>query len=63
MKIVPDTSVVIDGRLKKFLSDNEVQEVLLPELVIAEIEYIANKGTQIGMTGLEELNKIREYCL
>ncbi len=63
MKIVPDTSVVIDGRLKKFLSDNEVEEVLLPELVVAEIEYIANKGTQIGMTGLEELNKIKEYCI
>ncbi len=63
MKIVPDTSVVIDGRLKKFLGDTTVEEILLPELVIAEIEYIANKGTAIGITGLEELNYIREYCL
>ena len=62
MKIVPDTSVVIDGRLKKFLQENEVEEILLPELVIAEVEYIANKGTRIGITGLEELNEMRIFC-
>ena len=63
MKVVPDTSVVIDGRFKKFLLENEIEEIMLPELVIAEIEYIANRGTPIGITGLEELNKIRKYCL
>lgn len=63
MKVVPDTSVVIDGRFKKFLLENEIEEIILPELVIAEIEYIANRGTPIGITGLEELNEIREYCL
>ncbi|MBU7017653.1 MAG: Flp pilus assembly complex ATPase component TadA [Theionarchaea archaeon] len=63
MKIVPDTSVVIDGRLKKFLREREVEEILLPELVIAEIEYIANKGTRVGITGLKELSEIRDFCL
>ena len=63
MKIVPDTSVVIDGRLKQFLAQNRVEEIILPELVIAEIEYIANRGTPIGATGLKELNDIRVYCL
>jgi predicted PilT family ATPase len=63
MKIVPDTSIVIDGRLKKFLAEHDVTEVVLPELVIAETEYIANKGTRIGITWLEELNEIRNYCL
>jgi ATPase len=63
MKIVPDTSIVIDGRLKKFLLEHEIAEIVLPELVIAEVEYIANKGTRIGITGLEELNEIRRYCL
>ena len=63
MKIVPDTSVVIDGRLRKFLKEYEVEEILVPELVVAEVEYIANKGTRIGITGLEELNGIRNFCL
>jgi len=63
MKIVPDTSVVIDGRLRKFLKEHEVEEVLVPELVVAEVEYIANKGTRTGITGLEELNGIRNFCL
>jgi ATPase len=63
MKIVPDTSVVIDGRLRKFLSEHDVEEIVLPELVIAEIEYIANKGNRIGTAGLDELNGIREFCL
>ncbi len=63
MKIVPDTSVVIDGRLRKFLKEHEVEEILVPELVVAEVEYIANKGTRTGITGLEELNGIRNFCL
>ena len=63
MKIVPDTSVVIDGRLRKFLLEHDVEEIVLPELVIAEIEYIANKGNRIGTAGLDELNGIREFCL
>ncbi|MGD2250092.1 MAG: PINc/VapC family ATPase [Candidatus Methanofastidiosia archaeon] len=63
MRIVPDTSIVIDGRLKRFLLEHDIQEVVLPELVIAEVEHIANKGTRIGITGLEELNDIRTYCL
>ncbi len=63
MKIVPDTSVVIDGRLRKFLLEHDVEEILVPELVVAEVEYIANKGTRIGIAGLEELNDIRTYCL
>jgi ATPase len=63
MKIVPDTSVVIDGRLRKFLLEHDVEEIVLPELVIAEIEYIANKGNRIGTAGLDELNEIREFCL
>ncbi|MBU7043830.1 MAG: Flp pilus assembly complex ATPase component TadA [Theionarchaea archaeon] len=63
MKIVPDTSVVIDGRLKQFLTETPVEKIIFPELVIAEIEHIANKGTPIGISGLKELNDIREYCL
>jgi ATPase len=63
MKIVPDTSVVIDGRLKQFLTETSVEKIILPELVIAEIEHIANKGTPIGISGLKELNDIRSYCL
>ncbi|MBU6996236.1 MAG: Flp pilus assembly complex ATPase component TadA [Theionarchaea archaeon] len=63
MKIVPDTSIVIDGRLKRFLEQNTVDEIILPELVIAEVEYNANKRTRIGITGLQELTEIREYCL
>lgn len=63
MRIVPDTSIIIDGRLKRFLLEHDIQEVVLPELVIAEVEHIANKGTRIGITGLEELNDIRTYCI
>lgn len=63
MRVVPDTSVVIDGRLKTFLQETQVEEIILPEVVVAEIEYIANKGTRIGITGLEELKALREYCL
>ncbi|MCD6372109.1 MAG: Flp pilus assembly complex ATPase component TadA [Thermococcus sp.] len=58
---VPDTSVIVDGRLTQFLSTlSEKVKVVIPEAVIAEIEHQANEGKAIGHTGLEELKKLRD---
>ena len=64
MKVfVPDTSVIVDGRLTQFLSTmNERVKVVVPEAVIAEIEHQANEGKAIGHTGLEELKKLRSMA-
>lgn len=60
---VPDTSVIVDGRLTQFLSTlNEKVKVVIPEAVVAEIEHQANEGKAIGHVGLEELKKLRDMA-
>ncbi|MFA4639919.1 PINc/VapC family ATPase [Pyrococcus kukulkanii] len=61
--IVPDTSVIVDGRLTQYLKRvKEKVKVVVPEAVVAEIEHQANEGKAIGHTGLEELKKLREMA-
>ncbi len=61
MKIVPDTSVIVDGRVTSYVSqDVELAEIIISEAVVAELEAQANKGKETGVTGLEELAILRE---
>ncbi len=62
MRILPDTSVIIDGRFRRFLLENEVKTILVNEAVIAEIEHQAAIGKTTGESGLEELKKLRKFC-
>ncbi len=63
MILVPDTSVIVDGRLTQFIEglSGEVK-VVIPEAVVAEIEHQANEGKAIGQVGLEELKKLRDMA-
>ena len=62
MKIVPDTSAVIDGRVSERVeSDGEVT-VLVPEAVVGELESQANDGLDTGWAGLEELQRLAELA-
>jgi ATPase len=61
--LVPDTSVIVDGRFTQFISTlNENVKVVVPEAVVAEIEHQANEGKAIGHVGLEELKKLRKMA-
>ncbi|MBO7718964.1 MAG: Flp pilus assembly complex ATPase component TadA, partial [Methanosphaera sp.] len=63
MKIVPDTSIIIDQMLAKLIEDNfENAEVLIPEAVQSEIENHANKRKDIGYNGIDELKKLRSLA-
>jgi len=60
MKIVPDTSVLVDGKLSELAEKGEIEgEVIIPEFVVDEIENQANKGLEIGHIGIEEIRQIR----
>lgn len=61
-KIVPDTSVIIEGllSLKAEKGELSVGEVILHEAVFAELENQANTGRAIGLVGLDEMKKIHE---
>ena len=60
MKIVPDTSIIIDQMLSKLVEEEyENSEVLIPEAVQSEIENHANKRKDIGYNGIDELKRLR----
>jgi ATPase len=60
MKIVPDTSVVIDGRITSMIKTGEYKgaSIIIPEAVVAELEAQANQGREIGFSGLTELQSL-----
>ncbi|MGB4580129.1 MAG: PINc/VapC family ATPase [Methanoculleus sp.] len=60
MKIVPDTSVVIDGRITSMIRAGEYKSatIIIPEAVVAELEAQANQGREIGFSGLTELQEL-----
>ncbi|MDD1720093.1 MAG: PINc/VapC family ATPase [Methanoregulaceae archaeon] len=60
MIIVPDTSVVIDGRITSMIKTGEYKgaSIIIPEAVVAELEAQANQGREIGFSGLTELQAL-----
>lgn len=64
MKIVPDTSVVIDGRITSLIKAGEYTgaTIIIPEAVVAELEAQANQGREIGFSGLNELQDLSKMA-
>ena len=62
MKLVPDTSVIIDGRITRMVRSGEFKDarIIVSEAVVSELEAQANRGLEIGFNGLEELRKLQE---
>jgi ATPase len=62
--LVPDTSVVIDGRISARVKSGELlgRRIVIPEAVVAELEAQANHGRDIGIKGLEELRRLSEMA-
>jgi ATPase len=60
LKLVPDTSVVIDGRITSMIKTGEYKgaSIIIPEAVVAELEAQANQGREIGFSGLTELQAL-----
>jgi ATPase len=59
-KLVPDTSVIIEGILSEKVENNELsfKELLIHEAVMAELESQANKNRETGYLGLEQIKKL-----
>ncbi|MDR0438652.1 MAG: PINc/VapC family ATPase [Methanocalculaceae archaeon] len=62
MILVPDTSVVIDGRVTALIEQGEYRDatIIIPEAVFTELESQANKGREVGFSGLVELQKLHK---
>jgi len=63
-KLIPDTSVIIEGLVSKKIKNKElkVDSIIIHEAVIAELEHQANLGKAIGFLGLTEIKEIRELA-
>ena len=63
-KIVPDTSVLIEGILSKKIESNEIfpKEIIIHEASLSELEAQANTGKEIGFLGLEEIKKLLQLA-
>ena len=61
-KLVPDTSVIIEGLVSEKISKKElnVKEVIIHEAVLAELEHQANLDKAIGFLGLDEIKRLKE---
>ncbi|MFH1650258.1 MAG: PINc/VapC family ATPase [Candidatus Woesearchaeota archaeon] len=62
LKLVPDTSVLIEGVLSKRIISKtvNVSHIIIHEASMAELESQANKGREVGELGLEEVKRLRE---
>jgi ATPase len=62
MHVVPDTSVVVDGRVSDRVESGDFvgATVTVPEAVVAELESQANKGYDSGYDGLDELQRLAD---
>ena len=60
MTIIPDTSIIIDGKLSYLIEKGDIEEdIVIPEFVVDELENQANEGKETGYKGIEEIKKIR----
>jgi ATPase len=64
MNVVPDTSVVVDGRVSERIESGELADavVYVPQAVVGELEAQANAGRDIGWQGLEELQRLAGFA-
>ncbi len=60
-RLVPDTSVIIEGIVSKRLEKKEIiaETVIIHEAILAELEHQANLNKSVGSFGLEEIKKIK----
>jgi ATPase len=62
--VVPDTSVIIDGRVTDLISEKKLSgvKIVIHKATVGELEHQANQGKEIGFSGLAEIKLLREIA-
>ncbi len=62
VKIVPDTSILIDRRLSEMIKSGKLKnfEIIIPLAALDELQAQASKGRESGFIGLDEIKVLRE---
>lgn len=60
-RIVPDTSILIQGKLSELIASKKLSNttIIVPRAVLDELQAQASSGREIGFDGLEEIKRIR----
>jgi ATPase len=63
-KLVPDTSIIIDGNVQTVIEKGEFTDVelVIPHAVLDELQAQASRGREPGFVGLGEIKKLRQFC-
>ncbi len=63
-KLIPDTSIIIDGNVPSVIEKGEFTdvEIVIPYAVLDELQAQASKGREPGFVGLGEIKKLRVFC-
>ena len=61
MKLVPDTSTLIDGRITELVKQGKIEkaDVIIAIASLAELEHQANNGKETGINGLNEIIELQ----
>ncbi len=62
--IVPDTSVLINRKLTEMIEKGKLDKarIVIPRIVVDELQAQASRGKDIGFRGLDEIKNIRKLC-
>lgn len=62
--LVPDTSVLVSGRLSHLVEQGELErvEIVIHEAVLAWLEQQAIQGRETGVTGIDEVARLQELA-
>lgn len=62
--LVPDTSVLVDGRITELIESGAFPKakVVIPLAALAELEAQANRGLETGIAGLDELSNLQKLA-
>ena len=63
-KLIPDTSIIIDGNVPVLIEKEGFSdvEIVIPYAVLDELQAQASKGREPGFVGLAEIKKLRVFC-
>ena len=61
-RIVPDTSVLIQGKLTEYIKSGKLKnaEIIIPVIVLDELQAQASRSRDIGFQGLQEIKNLRK---
>jgi len=61
-KFVFDTSIIIDRKVPDIIESEKPERVIVPYVVLDELQSQASKGRDEGFVGLEQLKVVRKVC-